>query len=222
MFKNGLRYLISKYYRPLLELYLKKSRAFHYKNLNLIVHPGVFHPGYFFSSKVMLSFMDRLNLKHRTLLEIGSGSGILSLYATQLGAQVTACDISQNAINNCKENQHLNKLNFALYLSDLFSDLPIQTFDFILINPPYYKKKVTTEAEYAWFCGENGEYFQKLFSQVNSYIHENSKVYLVVFDGIDLNMLEAMAATNDFKLEKAFTKKNWLETSIVLSVIQNG
>ncbi len=218
MFKKGLRYFISKFYQPLLKLYLQKNRHFYYKNLHLIIYPGVFHPGFFFSSKTMLRFIDTLQLKNTSLLELGTGSGILSLYTAKAGAEVKACDISKKAVENCKKNQELNDLNFPVYLSDLFKSVPKQTFDFILVNPPYYKKKVTTEADYAWFCGENAEYFEVFFSELKGFIHKKSEVYMVLFDGIDLTMIESLATTHHYEFNTVYSETNWIERNFVLSI----
>ena len=49
--------------------------------------------------------------------------------------------------------------------SDLFDNIPLEAFDIIAINPPYYKKDPHAPAEYAWFCGKKGEYFERLFTE---------------------------------------------------------
>ena len=221
MFKKGLRYITSKFYKPYLQFYLQKRRPFHYKGLQLFVEPGVFHPGFFFSSKVMLNFLNTISLKGLKVLEIGAGSGILSLYCAKNGADVMACDISVKACENTKANQALNGLHFAVIHSDLFSAIPPQTFDMVLVNPPYYKKHPRNESEYAWYCGEHGEYFERFFQGLASFIHKSSAVYMVLFDGVDLQMIEAIAKKNNFSCKNIYSRNNWIENDFIISIVHN-
>jgi len=218
MFKKGLRFLLRVVYKPLLEFYLRKRRPFFYKELRLEIEPDVFHPGFFFSSKVMLRFLDTLNLKNKKVLELGSGSGILSLYCAKQGANVTACDISKKAVNNTIKNRDLNGLEMKVNHSDLFSSIPPQLFDILLINPPYYKKNPRSEAEHAWYCGENGEYFEKLFSGLNAYTQQNSVVYMVLSDGVDLAMIQNFAGKQNFITKVVYSEHNIVEQVFVLSI----
>ncbi|MBL7901076.1 MAG: methyltransferase [Bacteroidia bacterium] len=186
--------------------------------MKLMVEPGVFHPGFFFSSKVMLHFLDTLSLKGLKVLEIGSGSGILSLYCAKMGAEVTACDISCTACENTKANQLKNGLRFNVLHSDLFSSLPAQRFDLILVNPPYYKKTPRNDSEHAWYCGEEGEYFERFFRDLNTFIHKSSQVYMVLFDGIDLQMIERHAKKNRFAFTSVYSENNWIERNFILRI----
>jgi len=221
MLKKGLRYIVSKFYKPFLQFYLRKRRPFHYKGLQIYVEPGVFHPGFFFSSKVMLNFLNTLSLKGLKVLEIGAGSGILSLYCAKNGAIVTTCDISTKACENTKSNQDLNGLHLQVIHSDLFSAIPPQTFDLVLVNPPYYKKNPGNEAEYAWYCGEQGEYFERFFKGLDSFIHKSSSVYMVLFDGVDLQMIETIGKKNNFTCKNVFSINNWIENNFILSIVHN-
>lgn len=210
--------MVSTFYKPFVKFYLRKKRPFKYKGLRLMVEPGVFHPGFFFSSKVMLNFLNTLSLKGLTVLEIGSGSGILSLYCAKMGADVTACDISQTACENTKTNQELNGLKLSVLHSDLFSSIPAQAFDLVLVNPPYYKKTPQKESEHAWYCGEQGEYFERFFQGLNSFLHKSSSVYMVLFEGIDLQMIEAAAKKNGFICYTVYSRNNWIERDFVLRI----
>ncbi len=213
--------MVSTFYKPFVKFYLRKKRPFKYKGLRLMVEPGVFHPGFFFSSKVMLNFLDTLSLNGLKVLEMGSGSGILSLYCAKMGADVTACDISQKACENTKTNMALNGLKLSVLHSNLFSSLSAQAFDLVLVNPPYYKKTPQKESEHAWYCGEQGEYFERFFQGLNSFIHKNSAVYMVLFEGIDLQMIEDAAKKNGFICYSVYSQNNWIERDFVLRIAPN-
>jgi release factor glutamine methyltransferase len=86
--------------------------------------------------------------------------------------------------------------------SDLFQQIPFQYFDIIAVNPPYYMKPVTTVAEYAWNCGAAGDYFFDFFSSVGNFIHPQSEVLMVLFEGCNMTVIEAAATKNNFRLKK--------------------
>ena len=73
-------------------IYSAKERSYSYKGIKLKVFPGVFHPGLFFSTKILLEYLSKLDLKNKTVLELGAGSGLISVYCAK-----------QNA--NCNRNE---------------------------------------------------------------------------------------------------------------------
>jgi release factor glutamine methyltransferase len=189
-----------------------------YKGIRLVIPPAVFHPGFFFSTRLLLRYIASLPLKNKLLLELGAGSGLIALYAARQGALVMATDINAVAIQSLAMNSHSNRLPLTIIESDLFTNIPQQAFDIIAINPPYYKKQPRTPAEYAWYCGEQGEYFQQLFSGLQSYMHAQSIVLMVLCDGCDVQMIREMAAANGFQMNCVVEKKNWIETNYIFKI----
>jgi release factor glutamine methyltransferase len=212
------KYLTTRLYKPLLVKYLSATRIYTCKGIRLVIPPAVFHPGFFFSTRLLLRYIATLPLKDKTFLELGAGSGLIALYAAREGAQVTASDINQVAIHSLEMNSRSNRISLTVIHSDLFTNIPLQRFDMIAINPPYYKKKPKTPADYAWYCGEQGEYFQQLFSNLQWYMHSQSIVLMVLSDGCDLEMIVKMALDNGFKLTCVFEKKNWIEVDFIFKV----
>lgn len=186
---------------PLTRLYLKKERAFTYAGTTIIVMPGVFHPGLFYSTKFILSYLLKEPLINASLLELGCGSGLISILAAKVGAHVTSSDLNSIAIQNITLNAKQNNVSLKIIHSDLFETIPAQKFDWIVINPPYYAREITSEAELAWHAGPNFEYFHKLFQSLIHYIFEDSKVIMVLTKGTDLPFIFAIAKKNGFKLD---------------------
>lgn len=187
--------------------YLSRKRIYRHGDILLEIPPGVFHPGYFFSTKLLLNSIDRLQLKGKTLLELGAGSGLISIYAARKGAVVTATDINPVAVDCIKKNSERNQVEFKIIQSDLFRDIPPQRFDIMAINPPFYKKKPITAGDFAWYCGENGEYFSGLFNRLINYIHDRTAVMMVFSEECDLKMIEGIASAHGFGMQKILTKK---------------
>jgi release factor glutamine methyltransferase len=216
--KQLIRNIITHTYKPLLKKYLAKERIYKHNGLQLRIHPDVFHPGFFFSTKLLLSQLDTIPMKGKSLLEIGAGSGLIAMSAAKSKAIVTATDINPVAVEYLYRNSKANSTTINILQADVFEDVPPAAFDIIAINPPYYKKNPQNDAEHAWYCGENGEYFKKLFSNLARYIHRESQVLMVLCDGCDIEMIAAYGRKNHFSMTCIHTKKNLVETNYIYSI----
>jgi release factor glutamine methyltransferase len=216
--KTAIRHIVARTYKPLLVKWLSKDRTYSYEGIRLRISPQVFHPGFFFSTNLLLNYIKQLPLKGKTFLEPGCGSGLISFLAAKKGATVTASDINAVAIEYIRKNVQYNGIDINVIYSDLFHNIPPQAFDYIAINPPYYKKQPVAPRDYAWCCGENGEYFDGLFSQLANYIHPTSEIIMVAYEGCDMEMIENLAVRYGFELVKVETHKNWLETNFIFRI----
>lgn len=217
-----LKKLADTFVKPVLAHYLKRERRWRYKGFSLRVFPGVFHPAFFFSSKYLFAFTDGLELRGKTCLEIGCGSGLVSLLMSRKGAVVTALDISQEAVRNTQLNFTINQAQltpgYRVLLSDLFAELGAGTFDVIVVNPPYFFKEVTSESMYAWNCGAEGEYFSAFFSGLESVAHASTEVYMVLADNCDLERISGLALACGWRLTERSRRKIWWEENYIFAI----
>lgn len=204
-------------YRIWVLRYIQQERTCEYAGLFLRIPPGVFHPGVFFSTPIFASFLQSVDFQQKKVLDIGTGSGLLALFAAQRSAQATAIDIHPLAAETARQNAALNLLPLTVLESDLFDALPLQSFDIILINPPYYPRKPQNTAENAFFAGENLEYFTKLYQGLGRYMHRATEVWMVLSVDCDLNALEAAARRSGFDWQPVFEKKKWGEKFLVIA-----
>ena len=193
--------LVSFFLIPVTRWYLSKERKYTYQGITVSVMPGVFHPGFFYSTKFLLAFLEEQSLADKSFLELGCGSGLISVFAAKAKANVTASDLSLKAIENTKRNALQHHLSIKIVYSDLFERIDKKTFDWIVINPPYYARIPDKEEDLAWYCGENFEYFKKLFSSLNEYIHSSTQVVMVLTKGSDVKSIGAIARENNFEFE---------------------
>lgn len=219
--KNVLKSLAFRILYPASEKYLSKERSYSYKSITVTVFPGVFHPGFYFSTKLLLKYLENAELNKKYVLELGAGTGLISIFAANKGGFVTASDISLTAVYNIEKNVKMTNANVEVVHSDLFDDIPHRKYDYIIINPPYYKKTPTSEKEFAWFGGNDFQYFRKLFDQLKNNIYENANVIMVLSDETDLEMIKSIAGEFKFVLKEAVHKKTWGENHFIFSIKSN-
>jgi release factor glutamine methyltransferase len=211
--------------QPILKRYLKNVSIYSYKELKLKIYPGVFHPKFFFSTQVFADFIQKLDLAGKKVCEVGAGSGLLSFIAFSKGALVYSFDINPIAIDGIKENLNNNfksTENFNIYLSDLFDTIPENKFDIILINPPYFFSDPSDAGSYAWYCGKNGEYFEKLFKQLGDYIKPTSQIFIILADNCDLERISTIAKKNNYLLTQCYTKKVKWEKNFIFNIVRTS
>jgi release factor glutamine methyltransferase len=182
--------------KPFLKRYLKQERIFSYEGLDLRIYPGVFHPTYFFITGALVDLLNSVDIEGKSFCEVGAGSGLISFLAYRRKSRVTALDLNPTAIKGLHENYKRNfggAEGFNIFQSDLFTSVPENKFDIVFINPPYFFKKVSDEDEMAWNCGENGEYFTILFSQLPGFTHAASEVYMILSENCELSRIETIA-----------------------------
>ena len=216
--RRVVKYLVSIAVRPALVRYLSATRSYRYRNIVLQVPPEVFHPGFFFSTKLLLRYLCSRPLRDRSVLELGAGSGLIAIALARLGSVVMATDINDTALARLEETAAANGVLLDIRRSDLFEALEGKRFSIIAINPPYYKGTPRNERELAWYCGPHGEYFARLFAQLEAHIFPDSEVLMVLSDGCDLGLIRSHAGKNGFALHCVQRRSNVLETNYIFRI----
>jgi len=210
--------IVNRTWKPYVEWYLRAPRNFKYKNSSVEIIPGVFHPGFFFSTKLLISFLEKQDLNNKNFLEMGCGSGLVSIVAAKQNAKVTTADISSDAISCTKKNAEKNQVTISVIESDLFKSIPQQQFDIIAVNPPYYKKTPSSPDQFAWYCGENLEYFTAFFQQAKLFVNASSRIIMVLSDECDIAGISSLAEKNGWVWEKALQKKTAWEMGYIFNI----
>ncbi len=101
------------------------------------IDPGMaFGTGEHESTKMCLLLLQAMGVENKSVIDVGTGSGILALAAARLGAsRVEAYDIDENAVKSARENCALNGLQDKITVD--CADLLAKTsdkFDIVLAN----------------------------------------------------------------------------------------
>ncbi len=153
--------------------------------------------------------------KNINILDICTGSGAIAISIAKILSQknitanITASDISKEALQIAKKNNNSNNTNIKFVLSDLFAEfennfnkeesdkiknynINKEQFDIIVSNPPYIKsetikqlsKQVQNEPILALDGGKDGlDFYKKIISEAYKYIKNNG--YLCLEIGFD-------------------------------------
>lgn len=80
---------------------------------DIIIDPALaFGSGHHATTWMCVELLSEMNLEGKKLLDVGCGSGILSICASNLGAKVDLCDTDEFAIKESEKNFALNSANF--------------------------------------------------------------------------------------------------------------
>lgn len=84
------------------------------------------------TTQLMLKLIPEFVKKDDTVLDIGCGTGILSIAAAKLGAKVSAFDIDSRAVEECKINSWENEVDIDCFISDITEDMNV--YDTVISN----------------------------------------------------------------------------------------
>jgi release factor glutamine methyltransferase len=146
--------------------------------------------------------------KNQTFLEIGCGTGAISLLVGKLAKSGIAVDINPAAVKNANLNKKLmNVKNVEFILSNVFRNVKGK-FDVIICNPPYSPYKPNDEVEMMFWDEENRMKI-KFFNEVRTYLKPKGFVYFgyADFEDIDQDLPKRLAKKAGLKFVKRIARR---------------
>jgi release factor glutamine methyltransferase len=191
-------YQLHKSTKPYLDLVRKHVVPYEVKVLGRVldVFPQVMTPKYDPSSKFHVQEMP--SQKGKRFLDIGSGCGIVGLFAALQGAsEVVAVDINPHAVRNTRQNFHRYNLKKASALkSNLFAKISGK-FDTINFCAPYHGSKAHDVLELG-VSDENYRTLRTFFKHAKKHLKPNGSVLLGFSNTGDLALLFTLIEANDY------------------------
>ena len=167
---------------------------------DIVINPKMsFGTGHHETTHMMLEHILNMNIEGTTLMDAGSGTGILAILAAMRGAtDVVAFDIEDWAFHNAVENAALNRCGHIHVLQGSINtlELPFAAYDIILAN---INKNVLLE--------EISVYYK--------FLKPGGKLVLSGFYEHDIPDLDKKAKALHYLSEKINVKNNW--ASIIYS-----
>jgi ribosomal protein L11 methyltransferase len=171
-----------------------------HKNRKVIrIDPGAaFGTGSHPTTSLCLERLEKISLSSNKILDIGSGSGILSVAAKSFGAsEVYAIDNDYLAINSTESNFRLNfdnLDNLKTYLGpfdELVSKYSLKNFDFIL-------------------CNILAEVIKGIIPEISNCLKKNGEVILSgILNSQKDEIIDLLNASN-FQINDVSSKKDWV------------
>jgi release factor glutamine methyltransferase len=146
-------------------------------------------------------------------LEIGTGSGIVSLFLKDM-VDVVATDINPHACRNARLN------GVPVVRTDLYSGI-CGRFDLIIFNPPYLptapEEKLDAWLNRAFDGGPTGRReIERFVKGVDSILAPEGRILTVISSLTGIDETEAMFKEHGFHMEQVSTEKVPFEKLVVL------
>jgi release factor glutamine methyltransferase len=171
--------------------------------MEIIVEPGVYHTSG--DSELMAEVVDIR--KDQNFLEVGCGTGIVSISVAKRGAHGVGVDINEKAVLNARLNSKTQKVdNLEFFVSNVFEKVT-GAFDIIICNPPYTKHEVCDNVD-RMFWDPKDEMKHTFFREVGNYLKSGGKIYFgwADFADIDVDLPFRLAEENGYILTNTFKK----------------
>ena len=181
------------------------SYEINFMGIKLILLPDVFSPIYGEGAKLLSEFVN--THEEETVLDMGTGSGALAIFAAKKGSKVVAIDMSPAAVSCAKLN--VKKLGLESKVDvrhgDLFSPLKAdEQFSLIIFNPPFMDGNPTSYLQAAMFDAEYRT-LTKFFRSVKAHLADNGRILLAFSNAGDVNRLESLI--NQYGLRSKVLKR---------------
>jgi release factor glutamine methyltransferase len=150
------------------------------------------------------------------VLEIGCGTGIISIHCANAGAKVTAVDINPRAIGCTRKNAELNGMEITVLSSDIF-EVVEGRFDLIIFNPPYLPVDDEGDLERAWAGGQGGiEVVDRFLRGAVDHLKTDGRLLLLVSSKMELD--ELFSKRERFSIRAMATRRFFFEELTVLEM----
>ena len=140
------------------------------------------------------SFHTNANEKQLKILDIGTGSGCIpiSLKKSLPFAEITAIDVSNEALTIAKKNAVLNKVDINLTQQDILNTTSLnQLYDVIVSNPPYVRESekkeiknnvLNNEPHMALFVEDNNPlvFYNKISELAKNHLTKNGTLFFEI------------------------------------------
>jgi 16S rRNA G1207 methylase RsmC len=164
--------------------------------MEVLVDPGVYAPGFFTDSAW---FADEIStmVAGRSVLEIGTGSGVIGLACAIAGCYVVATDINPLAVLNARANVAALGLAMTVREGDLYTPLTKnEAFDFIFWAHPFNNCGVPVQ-DMLLRSGMDFHYdsLRGYIEGASKHLMPGGKLLLGTGDSADLTTIERIAVS---------------------------
>jgi len=180
--------------------------------------PGVYPPSD--DTYLLADAVEQRVSKGDSFLEVGCGSGYVSIVAALLGANVDAVDMNPRAVECTLRNAELNGVRVNAWVSDLFSNVK-GAYDWIVMNPPYLPadERAPDTALDGGFSG--AEISLRFIKDVGEHLAEGGR-FLLLMSSITAAEPLRLARRLGYRLRTVARKRFFMEELFVVEGWKNA
>ncbi len=188
----------------------------HVSGMQLTVFPSVMNPVTFKTGKYFAAYLEGESLAGQSVLDMGTGSGVLALAAARQGARVTAVDVNPEAVRCASINASKNRLALEVIESDFFSGISTgKKFDLILFSPAYLKGVPENGLGRALFGGENLELLDSFFDNVSKYLTAQGRILMLLSSDADVSLIMQKAGSQGISCGQVEVRRGFFEDFLI-------
>lgn len=158
----------------------------------VVIQPQMsFGTGHHETTQLMIEAMLTISFDKQSVLDMGTGTGVLAMLAEMLGAnEVVGIDYDENSVENAKDNLQYNTCKQVSFLHGSYEAIPNRNFDIVLSN---ITKNINME----------------LLPFLVSHVSNNGYLILAGFLNFDLQEVDDKVTAHGFKLLRNISKGDW-------------
>ncbi len=140
-------------------------------------------------------------------LEVGCGTGAISILLAKKCLRGVATDINPLAVENAAHNaEHLKVKNISFVLGDCFAET-VERFNVLICNPPYNNLPTDDLIDRMFWDPDDG-LKKKFFREAGKHLLPGGRIYFgwANFGDIDIDLPLKLAAQNGFELVRTVEK----------------
>ena len=143
-------------WRPVLRRRLGRVTLEEIDGVALVVLPEVFNPAVYRTgtllARAVTAWTPAGHSEDIRVLDVGTGSGVGSVFAARRGFRAMAVDVNPEAVRCARINALLHHLEERIDVrqGDLFSPVAGERFDLVLFNPPFFRGEPAGDLDRAW------------------------------------------------------------------------
>jgi HemK-related putative methylase len=171
--------------------------------MDIIVDQGVYHTS---GDSELMAECVRISADDE-FLEVGCGTGVVSIALAKQARRGTAVDINARAVENTRRNAEANDVsNLTVLESNVFEKVE-GTFDVIVCNPPYTNHDARDPID-RMFWDPQDEMKRAFFERVGDYLKPDGRIYFgwANFADIDVELPLNLAEQSGFALINTYEK----------------
>ncbi|KAF4592156.1 protoporphyrinogen oxidase [Ophiocordyceps camponoti-floridani] len=161
------------------------------------VHPTVYSPKYFPETLWYGENLPEI-VKGRSFLEVGIGSGLISLCVAASGSKVSGVDINPHAVDVARKNFAVNGQKGSFVVSDIFENV-CGKFDCIFWNHPWQvDASIPKELKSEKTFDQGYRLLKRFVAEAEDYLEPDGCVLLGTSAYADLEAMEAIYDANGY------------------------